>query len=246
MTVYFINKAENTVIVEIENEKTKINDGEKIKVDIKTNRILFSCYTTEDSTFKYLPLTKSVILEYNFILNSLYDLTFENGICEIKLVQNQVKGSNLERYKFIDLQFRGGNINRKEFCVQDELTARNQLLAARKREIKLEKKLKIADVMQSICYIGIPALIILFGIWYFSDLKTALCVLIPLTTIGITVGLILRKVINKFNNKSDKINFKYGNKTNKYVDFNSFFDKSYIYSVLNTNQSGPIKGRFSD
>lgn len=238
MTVYFINKTENTVIVELGNNKIKINNGKKIKVDSKTNRILFSCYTTENSTFKYLPLTKSVILEYNFILNSLYELTFESDFYEINLVQKQVKGSNLERYKFIDLQLSSGNINRKEFCVQDELSIKNQLFAAREREKKLEKKLRIVDVMQSICYIGIPALIIFIGTWYISDFKTALYILIPLTIIGVTVGLLLKKVIGKFINKLDEINAKYENETNKFSDINSFFDKSYIYSVLNNENAG--------
>ena len=91
--------------------------------------------------------------------------------------------------------------------------------------------------MQSICYIGIPALIILFGIWYFVDLKTALYVLIPLTVIGVIVGLLIKNIINKVNDKLDKINSKFDKKSDKYVDINSFFDKSYIYSVLNNKNA---------
>ena len=102
---------------------------------------------------------------------------------------------------------------------------------------KIEKISKIADVVQSICYIVIPASIIFFGIWYFTDLLTALYIIIPLSVIAVMVGLSLKYVINKFNNKLDKINSKFEKSiTDNYKSINSFFDKDYIYNVMNQNK----------
>ncbi len=232
MTVILINKTGKPVIVELNNDKIELNNNERINVSLETNNIRFNCFLNEISTFKYLPLSKSVIVEYNFVLNSLYDLTIYNDNCEINFVQKQIKGDNLELYKFVDLQLSSGYINNKEFFVQDEMLAKEQLSVAREKEIKLEKKLRIIDILQSICYIGIPALIIFLGIWYFVNFKTALGVIIPLTIIGIVIGLLLKKIISKFNNKLDQINSKF-DKTTQYIDTNSFFDKDYILSVLN-------------
>lgn len=237
MTVYFVNKTGKTVIIELGSNKIQLNDCEKITVDSETDEIQFSCYLDEISTFKYLPLSKAVIIEYNFILNSLYDLTFHTDIGEVNFVQKQVKGNNLDWYKFVDLQLSNGNIKSQNFFVQDELLVKKQLSAVQKKEHKLEKRFRVIDILQSICYIGIPALIILFGIWYFVDLKTALYVLIPLTVIGVIVGLLIKNIINKVNDKLDKINSKFDKKSDKYVDINSFFDKSYIYSVLNNKNA---------
>lgn len=235
MTVILINKTGKPVIVELNNDKIELNNNERINVSLETNNIRFNCFLNEISTFKYLPLSKSVIVEYNFILNSLYDLTIYNDNCEINFVQKQIKGDNLEWYKFVDLQFSSGYINNKEFFVQDEMLAKEQLSVAREKEIKLEKRLRIIDILQTICYIGIPALIIFLGIWYFVDFKTALVVIIPLTIIGIVIGLLLKKIISKFNNKLDQINSKFEKTNDKYVDVNSFFDKNYINSILNNN-----------
>lgn len=232
MTVILINKTGKPVIVELNNDKIELNNNERINVSLETNNIRFNCFLNEISTFKYLPLSKSVIVEYNFVLNSLYDLTIYNDNCEINFVQKQIKGDNLELYKFVDLQLSSGYINNKEFFVQDEMLAKEQLSVAREKEIKLEKRLRIIDILQSICYIGIPALIIFLGIWYFVNFKTALGVIIPLTIIGIVIGLLLKKIISKFNNKLDQINSKF-DKTTQYIDTNSFFDKDYILSVLN-------------
>lgn len=235
MTVILINKTGKPVIVELNNDKIELNNNERISVSLETNNIRFNCFLNEISTFKYLPLSKSVIVEYNFVLNSLYDLTIYNDNCEINFVQKQIKGDNLEWYKFVDLQFSSGYINNKEFFVQDEMLAKEQLSVAREKEIKLEKRLRIIDILQTICYIGIPALIIFLGIWYFVDFKTALVVIIPLTIIGIVIGLLLKKIISKFNNKLDQINSKFEKTNDKYVDVNSFFDKNYINSILNNN-----------
>lgn len=235
MTVILINKTGKPVIVELNNDKIELNNNERISVSLKTNNIRFNCFLNEISTFKYLPLSKSVIVEYNFVLNSLYDLTIYNDNCEINFVQKQIKGDNLEWYKFVDLQFSSGYINNKEFFVQDEMLAKEQLSVAREKEIKLEKRLRIIDILQTICYIVIPALIIFLGIWYFVDFKTALVVIIPLTIIGIVIGLLLKKIISKFNNKLDQINSKFEKTNDKYVDVNSFFDKNYIKSILNNN-----------
>lgn len=237
MMVYITNKAGKTIIVELGSEKFKLNNGDKIEVDCKTEKMRFSCCLNENSTFKYLPLSKSVIFEYNFVLNSEYELTLYNDICEINLVQKRVKGNNLEWYKFIDLQLSNGTIDSKEFFIQDELSAKNQLASAHEKEVKREKRLKVINVLQSVCYIGIPALIILFGIWYFVDLKTALSILIPLIVIGVIVGLAIRRILKKVNKKLDKINSKLENSSSEYTDFNSFFNKSYIYSVVNYKQS---------
>lgn len=127
-------------------------------------------------------------------------------------------------------------VSNKEFCVKDELLAKNQLFSAREKEMKLEKKLKVVDIFQTVCYVGIPALIIFFGIWRFVDLKTAVLILIPLMAVGIAIGLLLRKTMNKFNKKLDKMNSKFEKGNEKFIDFNSFFDKNYIYDVLNNNQ----------
>lgn len=232
MTVILINKTGKPVIVELNNDKIELNNNERINVSLETNNIRFNCFLNEISTFKYLPLSKSVIVEYNFVLNSLYDLTIYNDNCEINFVQKQIKGNNLELYKFVDLQLSSGYINNKEFFVQDEMLAKEQLSVAREKEIKLEKRLRIIDILQTICYIGIPALIIFLGIWYFVNFKTALGVIIPLTIIGIVIGLLLKKIISKFNNKLNQINSKF-DKTTQYIDTNSFFDKDYILNVLN-------------
>ena len=218
MTVYFINESENTVIVELGNDRIKINNENQIKVECETNQMRFNCYPDEKSAFKFMPLSKSVIIEYNFVLNSLYNLTFDNDECEVKFVPKQIKGNNLDCYKFIDLQISNGNINGMEFSVLDESSAKQQLIAVRKKEIKLENKLKVIDILQSVCYVGIPGLIIFFGLWYFVDLITALYVVIPLIIVATAIGLILKKG------------------TDKFVDFNSFFDKNYILSVLNNEK----------
>ncbi len=237
MIVYFNNKTANSLVLELNQDKILLKSGNRIKIDSETNRMQFNCYLNEGSKFKYLPLSKSVIIEYSFILDSFYDVVFNQQICDIDLIQKQVRGNNLDCYTFIDLQFTSGNINDKEFCVIDELSAKNQLSTAQEKEAKLEKKLKIADIMQTVCYIGIPALIIFIGIWYFADIKTALCILIPLTIVTTVVGLLLKKLINKFNNKLDKINSKFEKTNDKYVDVNSFFDKNYIRNVLINNTS---------
>lgn len=231
MTVFLINKTGKTVIVELNNDKIELNNDERINVNIETNSIRFNCYLNEISAFKYLPLSKSVIVEYNFVLNSLYDLSIYNDNCEINFVQKQIKGNNLELYKFVDLQLSSDYINSKEFLVLDEMLAKKQLSVARKKEAKLEKRLRIIDILQTICYIGIPALIIFFGIWYFVDFITALCIIISLTIVGVVVGLLLKKIISKFNNKLDQYNSKF-EKTNHYFDTNSLFDKDYILSVI--------------
>lgn len=233
MTVYFINKTKQTVIVELGGNKITLNNDEKINIDCKTDKMCFNCYLKENSTFKYLPLSNSVIIEYNFVLNSLYELTLCNDFCEIYLIHKKVKGNNLEWYKYIDLQLNDANVNYKEFSVQDELSAKKELAYAREKEVKLEKKLKIIDILQTVCYIGIPALIILLGIWYFADLKTALTILIPLTFVGVFVGLTIKKILNKFNNKLEKINSQFEKKDNEYIDIHSFFNKNYIYNVVN-------------
>ena len=116
--------------------------------------------------------------------------------------------------------------------MQDELLAKQQLYEARQREIKLEKRLKIVDVLQTICYIAIPALIILIGVWYFVDLKTALYILIPLSIVGVVIGLLLKKLINKFNDKLDKISLEYDKKPNEFIDTDLFFDKNYILDII--------------
>ena len=232
MIIYFKNKTEKAIIIEFGNDKIRINGGKQIKIDSETNRMSFNCFLDETSTFKYLPLTKSVIVEYDFVLNALYDLIFNSDVCEINLEVKQVKGMNLDCYRFIDLHISDGNVNNKEFFVNDEITVKKQLYAVQQREAKLEKKFKVADIFQSICYIGIPAIIILFGVWYYLDLLTDLCILIPLTIVSIIVGLIIKKAISKFSNKLDKLNSKFEKNTNKYVNVNSFFDKSYIHSVL--------------
>lgn len=235
MIVYFNNKTANSLVLELNQDKIQLKSGEKIKFGSERNKMQFHCYLNENSEFKYLPLSKSVITQYSFILNSFYDLIFDKDICEIDLVQKQIRGNNLECYTFIDLQFTGGKINNKEFYVLDELSAKKQLSASQEKEAKLEKKLKIADIMQTICYIGIPALIIFFGIWYFVDITTTLYIIFSLSIIAITVGLLLKKLINKFNNTLDKINSKFEKANDKYVDVNSFFDKNYICSVLSNN-----------
>lgn len=231
MTVILINKTDKRVIVELNNNKFELNNNEKINISLETNNIQLNCFSDEISTFKYLPLSKSVIVEYDFVLAALYELTLYNN-CEITLVQKQIKGDNLELYKFVDLQLNNGCVNNKAFYVQDEASAKEQLAVAREKEIKLEKRLKIIDALQTICYIGVPALIIFLGIWYFVDFKNAISVIIILGIVGIVIGLLLKKVISKFNNKIDKANSRFDN-VNQYVDTNSFFDRAYILSVLN-------------
>ncbi len=233
MTVNLINKTGKTVIIEFNNEKFKLNNNERISFSSETNKIRFNCYLNETSTFKYLPLSKSVIIEYSFVLNSLYDLTLCEDNCELEFVEKQIKGNNLELYKFVDLQLLNNcYVNSKEFFVLDETSAKKQLSIAREKEIKLEKRLKLFEILQDICYVGVPALIILIGIWYFVDLRTALSIMIPLTIVAIAIGLLLKKLISKFNNKLEQINSKSEKKTNLYVDTNSFFDKEYILDIV--------------
>lgn len=231
MTVILINKTDKRVIIELNNNKFELNNNEIINISLETNNVQLNCFSDEISTFKYLPLSKSVIVEYDFVLASLYGLTLYNN-CEITLVQKQIKGDNLELYKYVDLQLNNGCINNKAFYVQDEASAKEQLAVAREKEIKLEKRLKIIDALQTICYIGVPALIIFLGIWYFVDFKNAISVIIILGIVGIVIGLLLKKVISKFNNKIDKANARFDN-VNQHVDTNSFFDRAYILSVLN-------------
>lgn len=232
MITHFINNTEKTIIIELRNQKLELNSGDKIQISTETNNLIFNCYLKDKSSFKYLPFSKSVIIEYNFILNSLYNLTLYNDVNEINFLLKTAKGNNLDWYKFVDLQISDGVINSKDFSVQDELSARNELSSAQGKEQKLNRKLKIIDVLQSVCYIGIPAFIIFFGIWYFADFKTALSILVPLAIIGTLIGLLIKKIINKFNNKLDKINSKFENESKKNIDINLFFDKSYIDSII--------------
>ena len=46
-------------------------------------------------------------------------------------------------------------------------------------------------------------------------------IIIILGIVGIVIGLLLKKVISKFNNKIDKANARFDN-VNQYVDTNSF------------------------
>ena len=66
MAVILINKTDKRVIVELNNNKFELNNNEKINISLETNNIQLNCFSDEISTFKYLPLSKSVIVEYDF------------------------------------------------------------------------------------------------------------------------------------------------------------------------------------
>ncbi len=231
MMICFTNKTKEQITIEFKESKIELESFKRINADSDTNRIHFNCSFNESSTLKHLPLFESIIICYNFIVKSSYNLAIDGNYCEIDLIQKQVKGKHLENYKFADIVLRSGNIKNKAFYVQDELLLKEQLSCAQKRESKINKVFKILNILQSVCNIGIPTLIIFFGLWYFANFQTALLVIIPLTVTAVLIGLLLKYIINKLNRKSDKFNSK--SEIDLYVNTDSFFNKDYIYSVLN-------------
>lgn len=228
MIVYFKNETADTIFIKLGKNDIKLKSGTRVSIDSETNRIQFSCQPDKISTFK---VCKIVITKYNFILNAFYDVFINSENTEIRFFEKEVSGNHADNYTFIDIEADNILINSKNFKVADEIIAKSQIEDVNKKDEKLAKIASVFDVMQTICYIGIPALIIFIGVWYYANIKTALMIIIPLTVIGIVVGLIIKKLIGKFNNKLERLNGKY---EDLYVNTDSLFDSKYILSIVSS------------
>lgn len=232
MIVNFKNTTLNTVIIELKDDCLELKSGMEISVNSETNRIAFNCYSNQSSNFKTL---KFLILSYNFILNSSYDLLLNSETVFIQLVEKEIKGEHTETYKFIDVISDNISVIDNQFEIKDEAYDKQQILNYEKQEKKATKIAKVFDVLQSICYIGLPGIIIFFGVWYYSNILTALYIIVPLSAISIIVGLLIKKLINKFNKKLDE-KIDDNNVHALYIDTWSYFEKEYIYSVVRSNK----------
>lgn len=234
MIVNFKNTTLNTVIIELQDECIELKSGMEISVNSETNRIAFNCYSNQSSNFKTI---KFVVFNYNYILNSSYDLLLNSETVFIKLVEKEIHGDHVETYKFIDVISDNISVIDNQFEIKDEAYAKQQILNYEKQEKKATKIVKVIDVLQSICYIGLPFGIIFFGVWYYSNILTALYIIVPLSVIAVIVGLLVRKILNKFNKKLDEIiDDDDKDKHDLYVDKWSYFEKEYIYSVVRSNK----------
>ena len=232
MIVNMINSTSGTIFVELGTHHIEIKSGMKIRVDCKTDRLDFNCYINCDSEFKTMKFPKFVVLNYNFILSAYYDLLLKCDEAKINFAIKEVKGEHSETYKFLDIDGDSFEILMKDFKVKDEEKAKAQLYEYRKRDERASKYLKVFDVLQSICYIGVPCGILFFGIWYFTNILTALYITIPTAVVGVVIGLLIKKITNNFNNKLDRLA---QNQNDLYVDENSYFQKEYILSAVNSS-----------
>lgn len=229
MIIVFKNETAYPVILELGENIIDIKSGTSIRVDSKTERINFSCYLNSDNVFKTMKFPKFIVLYYTFILDSFYDVLLRRDETEIKFVEKEVKGKHSETYKFLDISGDPFEILLKDFKVKSSDIAKAQLSEYRKRDEKASKYLKVFDVLQSFFYIGVPGCILFFGIWYFTNILTALYITIPTAIVGVVIGLLIKKTINNFNKKLDRLT---QNKNDLYVDENSYFQKEYILSVI--------------
>lgn len=230
MIIYFKNETFDTIVIELGENHIEIKNGMKIRVDSETNRIKFNCYPNQYSKFKTMKTIKFVVLDYNFILNVLYDISVKYEEAEIRLTEKEVKGDHAETYRFLNINDDCIEILNREFKVKDEEESKLQLADYKRRNEKAPKYLKVFDVLQTICYIGVPSGIIFLGVWYFADALTALYVTVLIAAIGLAAGLLIRNLIKKFTKKLNKPG-EYEN--NLYVDENSFFQNEYISNVIN-------------
>lgn len=97
MIVYFVNKTESVITLELGENRIELKNNKKINVDSETNQLFFHCILNGSSDIKHLPLIKSVIVSYNFILNSSFDISVNKEFTEIKLIKKKIKGSLLKR-----------------------------------------------------------------------------------------------------------------------------------------------------
>ncbi len=230
MIVNFKNETFDTIIIELGENHIEIKSGMKIRVDSETNRIKFNCYPNQYSKFKTMKTIKFVVLNYNFILNVLYDISVKYEEAEIRLTEKEVKGDHAESYIFLNINDDCIEIVNREFKVKDEEKSKFQLADYKRRDEKASKYLKVFDVLQTICYVGIPCGILFFGVWYFADALTALYVTVLIAAVGLVAGLLIRKLIKKVTKKLDKLG-EYEN--DLYVDTNSYFQNEYISNVIN-------------
>lgn len=230
MIVKFKNTTLNTVIIELKDDCIELKSGMEISVSSETDRIVFNCYSNQSSNFKTF---KFLVLSYNFILNSSYDLLITAETVLINLVEKEIRGEHAETYKFIDVISDNISVVNNQFKIKDELYAKQQILNYEKQDKKATKIAKVFDILQSVCYIGLPAIIIFFGVWYYTNILTALYTIVPLSVISIIVGLLIKKLINKFNKKVEKLNT---NNRDLYIDTRSYFEKEYIYSVVRADK----------
>lgn len=234
MIVFLKNKTSDSIIIELGENSVEIKSGMKIRVESTTDRIKFNCYLNCDNEFKTMKFPKFIVLYYNFILNSSYDVLLKRNETEINITEKEAKGEHAEAYKFLDINGDFFEIMIKEFKVKDEEKAKLQLSDYKIRDEKWSKYLKIFDVLQSICYIGVPGGILFFGVWYFTNIVTALFVTVPIAIVGVFVGMLIKKIIRKFNKKLDRLT---ENKYDLYVDEKSYFQKEYILSVISKYQA---------
>lgn len=234
MTVSMENKTPHTVMIELGGDRTEIKSGMKIRADCKADRLDFNCYINCDSEFKTMKFPKFVVLHYNFSLSTYYDLLLKRDEAKISFVIKEVKGDHLETYKFLDVDGDFFEILTKDFKVKDEEKAKLQLAGYQKREDRASKYVKVYDVLQSICYVGVPGGILFFGIWYLTNLWMALYVTVPVAVVGVLVGLFIKYILNKFVKKLDKLA---GTENDLYVDTNSYFQKEYILNIMNKRMS---------
>lgn len=236
MKISIINNTESIVYLLIDDRRYLVNINATVFIESSDNSFDISCYPDKSSDFKVLPLTKSVVYEYNFILRTQCCITFgqniENGF--ISLQMKKSKGDHLESYECIKI-VSNGEISSEKYRIQDEVCAKEKLSILRKKEQKIENRLKIIDVIQSALYVGIPVLILLLGVWRITNFIIALEVLVPLLLISVSVAFLIKFLIGKIGYKLDKHIKKNEKNTENYKNINSFFDESYILNVLNSD-----------
>lgn len=230
MIVIFRNETSSPIILELGENIIEIKSGMQITADSDTARMQFNCYLNYDSQFKTMKFPSFVVLHYNFIVNSFYDVILKRDKTVIKFTEKEAKGDHSEKYRFLDINGDYFEILNKEFKVRDEEKSKLQLSEYRRRDEKATNVLRVFDVLQTICYVGVPGGILFFGTWYFANLLTALYVTVPTAIVGVLVGLLIRNLLKKVNNKLEKLG-EYEN--DLYVDDDSYFQKEYILNVIN-------------
>lgn len=71
----------------------------QITADSDTARMQFNCYLNCDSQFKTMKFPNFVVLHYNFILSSFYDVMLKRDKTEIKFTEKEAKGDHSEKYR---------------------------------------------------------------------------------------------------------------------------------------------------
>lgn len=238
MIVNLKNNTAGTIFIALGGAPIEIKSGMAIRVDSETNRLQFHCYPNRYSTFKTPKFPGFIVLEHNFVLTAFYDILLKDEITELEFTEKQAKGDHAETYCFLAINPGRFEVKDRAFQVKDEKDARSQLLQYRQKDEKAAKRLKVLDILQTICYVGVPGCILFFGIWHFVDLLTALYITVPVAIVGVLAGLLIKKLLAKVNKKINKFT---QDSNDLYVDTDSYFQKEYIFNVIKRSaESGAL------